>query len=97
IDATIAHTSTNVCTLQTSFYFSLLLYLLSYIWLSWCLQKPGEAPKLLIRSVLTCHYSGTDFTLTISRVQTEDVEVYYCQQSNRGGFGGGPLTSRNAR
>uniref|UniRef100_A0A3Q3JJ99 Immunoglobulin V-set domain-containing protein n=1 Tax=Monopterus albus TaxID=43700 RepID=A0A3Q3JJ99_MONAL len=51
-------------------------------WLSWCLQKPGEAPKLLIRSVLTCHYSGTDFTLTISRVQTEDVEVYYCQQSN---------------
>ncbi|KAK7795090.1 hypothetical protein U0070_019855, partial [Myodes glareolus] len=63
-----------------------------YNYLAWYQQKQGDPPKLLIYSTnslangvptrFSGSRSGTQFSLKISGLQSEDVASYYCQQYN---------------
>uniref|UniRef100_UPI0035A3D6CE Fab 3864-10 Light Chain n=1 Tax=Mus musculus TaxID=10090 RepID=UPI0035A3D6CE len=70
-------------------------------YLNWCQQKPDGTIKLLIYYTSRLHSgvpsrfsgsgSGTDYSLTISNLEQEDIATYFCQQSNvlPRTFGGG--------
>lgn len=60
--------------------------------MNWYQQKPGQAPRLLISEGNTLNSGvpsrfmssgyGTDFTLKIDGIQSDDAANYFCQQSD---------------
>uniref|UniRef100_A0ABK0LR75 Ig-like domain-containing protein n=1 Tax=Rattus norvegicus TaxID=10116 RepID=A0ABK0LR75_RAT len=60
--------------------------------LAWYQQKPGKSPQLLIYNANSLQNgvpsrfsgsgSGTQYSLKINSLQSEDVATYFCQQYN---------------
>uniref|UniRef100_A0A8C6MSW2 Ig-like domain-containing protein n=1 Tax=Mus spicilegus TaxID=10103 RepID=A0A8C6MSW2_MUSSI len=86
LSATIGQSASISCRSSQS-----LLHSNGNTYLNWFLQRPGQSPQLLIYGVFERESgvpdrfsgsgSGTDFTLKISRVEAEDLGVYYCMQA----------------
>jgi pre-B lymphocyte gene len=86
LSATIGQSASVSCRSSQS-----LLHSNGNTYLNWFVQRPGPSPQLLIYGVFEQESgvpdrfsgsgSGTDFTLKISRVEAEDLGVYYCMQA----------------